>query len=116
MGRRRRSLAESRQYYPYVTTLSPEMETDASYGYDVPRQPERAAFTERLMNFSHPSRLSGQDKQTAGILRTPPHVGDHAHNESEASVEYYGFADEGLDFIIDYDIKYRMSLGAGGQS
>lgn len=38
-----------------------------------------------------------------------------AHSESEASVQYYGFAAEGMDFIIDYDIKYRMVLGACGQ-
>jgi hypothetical protein len=24
---------------------------------------------------------------------------------------YYGFTDEELDFIINYDIKYRMGLG-----
>ena len=29
--------------------------------------------------------------------------------------ENYGFTDEELDFIINYDIKYRMSLSAGGQ-
>ena len=25
--------------------------------------------------------------------------------------EYYGFTDEELDFIINYDIKYRMGRG-----
>jgi len=25
--------------------------------------------------------------------------------------EHYGFTDEELDFIINYDIKYRMGLG-----
>ena len=25
--------------------------------------------------------------------------------------QHYGFTDEGLDFIINYDIKYRMGLG-----
>ena len=25
---------------------------------------------------------------------------------------YYGFTDEELDFIINYDIKYRMGLGS----
>ena len=33
----------------------------------------------------------------------------------EASAEYFGFTDEELDFIINYDIKYRMGLGSGGQ-
>ncbi|MDE0027177.1 MAG: hypothetical protein OXP69_22420 [Spirochaetaceae bacterium] len=67
------------------------------------------------MNIGHASRLNGQDKRTAGFLLTPPDVGDHAHSESEASVQYYGFADKGMDVIIDYDIKYRMVLGACGQ-
>ena len=29
--------------------------------------------------------------------------------------EHYGFTDEELDFVINYDIKYRMGLSAGGQ-
>ena len=28
--------------------------------------------------------------------------------------KHYGFTDEELDFIINYDIKYRMGQGAGG--
>jgi len=28
---------------------------------------------------------------------------------------HYGFTDEELDFIINYDIKYRMGWGAGGE-
>ena len=32
-----------------------------------------------------------------------------------ALAEHYGFTDEELDFIINYDIKYRMGLGSGGQ-
>lgn len=28
--------------------------------------------------------------------------------------EHYGFTPEELDFIINYDIKYRMGLGRGG--
>jgi len=27
--------------------------------------------------------------------------------------KHYGFTDEELDFIINYDIKYRMGLGGG---
>ena len=27
--------------------------------------------------------------------------------------EHYGFSDEELDYIINYDIKYRMGLGSG---
>ena len=26
--------------------------------------------------------------------------------------QHYGFTDEELDFIINYDIKYRMGLGS----
>jgi hypothetical protein len=28
--------------------------------------------------------------------------------------KHYGFTDEELDFIINYDIKYRMGLGRKG--
>ena len=28
---------------------------------------------------------------------------------------HYGFTDEELDFIINYDIKYRMGREAGGE-
>ena len=27
---------------------------------------------------------------------------------------HYGFTDEELDFIINYDIKYRMGIGSDG--
>lgn len=30
-----------------------------------------------------------------------------------ALVRHYGFTDEELDFIINYDIKYRMGRAAG---
>jgi hypothetical protein len=29
--------------------------------------------------------------------------------------KHYGFTDEELDFIINYDIKYRMGRDAGGE-
>ena len=33
-----------------------------------------------------------------------------------ALAEHYGFTDEELDFIINYDIKYRMGLHSGGNA
>jgi hypothetical protein len=30
------------------------------------------------------------------------------------SAQHYGFTDEELDFIINYDIKYRMGRDNGG--
>ncbi len=30
--------------------------------------------------------------------------------------KYYGFTDEELDFIINYDIKYRMGKDDGGDN
>jgi len=30
--------------------------------------------------------------------------------------KHYGFTEEELDFIINYDIKYRMGLGGEGSS
>ena len=32
-----------------------------------------------------------------------------------ALAQHYGFTDEELDFIINYDIKYRMGRDAGGE-
>ena len=29
--------------------------------------------------------------------------------------EHYGFTEEELDFIINYDIKYRLGRGSGGE-
>ncbi len=29
--------------------------------------------------------------------------------------EHYGFTEQELDFIINYDVKYRMGLGAGDE-
>jgi len=31
-----------------------------------------------------------------------------------ALAEHYGFTDEEMDFIINYDIKYRMGREGGG--
>jgi hypothetical protein len=30
--------------------------------------------------------------------------------------KHYGFTEEELDYIINYDIKYRMGIGSGGES
>jgi hypothetical protein len=39
------------------------------------------------------------------------------HETKGMLAKYYGFTDEELDFIINYDIKYRMgqAAGAGGE-
>ncbi len=33
----------------------------------------------------------------------------HVENERYIEVKHYGFTEEELDFIINYDIKYRMA-------
>ncbi len=33
--------------------------------------------------------------------------------KNEAAAKHYGFTDEKLDFIINYDIKYRMGRESG---
>ena len=35
-------------------------------------------------------------------------------NIDQVPAKYYGFTDEKLDFIINYDIKYRMGRVADG--
>ncbi|MFM7449082.1 MAG: hypothetical protein ACKO24_10850 [Leptolyngbyaceae cyanobacterium] len=41
-------------------------------------------------------------------------VGAASPVENRVLAQHYGFTDEELDFIINYDIKYRMGRDNGG--
>ncbi len=41
-------------------------------------------------------------------------VGVASPVENRVLAQHYGFTDEELDFIINYDIKYRMGRDSGG--
>ena len=51
---------------------------------------------------------SGQIENQAFRVQKSKHIIDEIDC---VLAEHYGFTDEELDFIINYDIKYRMGLG-----
>lgn len=62
--------------------------------------------------FLAPKRLF-LDREENGVLgRGNRQVKERRDNQ--APQKHYGFADEELDFIINYDIKYRMGRGVDG--
>ena len=70
-----------------------------------------AAFAEELMvDIDNNSRMLNQSGLTiqATFPRQSKQILDKLDNVLR---EHYGFTDEELDFIINYDIKYRMGLG-----
>ena len=70
-----------------------------------------AAFTEELMvNINNNSRMLNQGELTiqATFPRQSKRILDKLDNVLR---KHYGFTNEELDFIINYDIKYRMGLG-----
>jgi hypothetical protein len=42
-------------------------------------------------------------------------VAGHIDQIDQALAKHYGFTDEELDFIINYDIKYRMGRNADSE-
>ncbi len=69
-----------------------------------------AAFAEELMvDIGNNSRMLNYGKLT--IQATFPRHSKHIIDEIDRVLaKHYGFTDEELDFIINYDIKYRMGL------
>jgi len=70
-----------------------------------------AAFAEELMeDINRNSRMLKQGKLE--IQATYPRASKVILDELDRVLaQHYGFTDEELDFIINYDIKYRMGLG-----
>ena len=78
---------------------------------DEQRLTQLAAFTEELMvDLNNNSRMLNQGELTiqATFPRQSKRILDKLDNVLR---KHYGFTDEELDFIINYDIKYRMGLG-----
>ena len=70
-----------------------------------------AAITDDLMaNIKLNSEIKRQGNLM--IQQTFPRSSKHIINEIDAVLaQHYGFTDEDLDFIVNYDIKYRMGIG-----
>ena len=70
-----------------------------------------AAFAEKLMvDIDNNSRVLNQGRLTiqATFPRQSKQILDKLDNVFR---KHYSFTDEELDFIVNYDIKYRMGLG-----
>lgn len=57
------------------------------------------------------SSLTGNIQYQEFYPRLSKHIIDEI---DQVLAKHYGFSDEELDYIINYDIKYRMGLGKGG--
>ena len=61
------------------------------------------------------SKRKKRNQQNTGIVRYdefyPSNSKPIIDEIDRVLAEHYGFTDEELDFIINYDIKYRMGLG-----
>jgi len=66
----------------------------------------RERSEERTMRFAHDTL------KVQCII--PKHSKERIDEIDRVLARHYGFTDEELDFIINYDIKYRMGLAAGG--
>ena len=76
-----------------------------------------AALTDELMADlkRHARRKETQYKATGRVVYDefyPRHSKPIIDKIDSVLAEHYGFTDEELDFIINYDIKYRMGLGS----
>ena len=70
---------------------------------------------ELMMDFRHHARRRETYYQTTGRVVYdefyPRHSKSIIDKIDRVLAQHYGFTDEELDFIINYDIKYRMGLG-----
>ena len=73
-------------------------------------------MTEKLMEdyCNHANRKETNYKTTGRVVYDeffPRHSKPIIDEIDRVLAQHYGFTDEELDFIINYDIKYRMGLG-----
>jgi hypothetical protein len=62
-----------------------------------------------IRNYSNRGRVFTMEKQYFYIKKSKPLIDEI----DKVLAQHYGFTEEELDFIINYDIKYRMGLGRG---
>ncbi len=76
----------------------------------------RVLVQELMKDFQHHSKIIKMNYKKLGttlsIQCIYPKFSKHIIDEIDRVLaQHYGFTDEELDFIINYDIKYRMGLG-----
>ena len=68
-----------------------------------------------MVNYQENSQLKGKTSSRTGHIiyqEFYPRLSKIVLDEIDSVLaQHYGFTDEELDFIINYDIKYRMGLG-----
>ena len=76
-----------------------------------------ARLTIDLQSHSTPKKMRFEDTGTLTIQCIFPGKSKHIIDEiDQALAQHYGFNDEELDYIINYDIKYRMGRDNGDES
>ncbi len=69
-----------------------------------------------MEDFDDKSVIGRRNQQTTGLVEfqvIDPKLSKSIIDEIDRVLaKHYGFTDEELDFIINYDIKYRMGLGS----
>ena len=70
---------------------------------------------ELMADLKHHSKRKKRNQKQTGVVHYdefyPSHSKPIIDQIDRVLAEHYGFTDEELDFIINYDIKYRMGLG-----
>jgi len=93
---------------------------DISFDYDDFSQANKNSLEEisgRLLEDLHSNSVIGIEKRKNGntieVARYyPQHSKSIIDEIDKLLAQHYGFTDEELDFIINYDIKYRMGREA----
>ena len=67
-----------------------------------------------MADLKHHSRRKKRNQKATGVVYYgefyPSHSKSIIDKIDRVLAQHYGFTDEELDFIINYDIKYRMGL------
>ena len=89
------------------------------------------SVAEGIAEFQHiAQRITNQLERTSDVATATYNVGGRVRYQrfnpkatkpiideiDRVLAEHYGFTNEELDFVINYDIKYRMGLGFGGRT
>ena len=74
-----------------------------------------AVSTDLMRDLKHHAERKERYQKLTGLViydEFYPRHSKHIIDEIDRMLaQHYGFTDEELDFIINYDIKYRMGLG-----
>jgi len=119
------SLLNSSLFYIWFVSFSDVYHCGREILFDFPVDLERLAENQRanlknaniqLMNLLKANAIRRQiNYKNTGLVKYDefyPRLSKHINDAIDVLIaQHYGFTDEELDFIINYDIKYRMGLG-----